>query len=243
MHRTLCIPGIAVFIAASLVATVTGSATAAPIVAGWHTISSNSENPDVSLAGFNSSTLVKSSGEGPSNESSFDGTYGSTGGSVGTTADDGSYKLRTDGGDNVLRLTLQNNSSEAVSLATVHFDYGVPSSGATDNAPKDLELKYLGGGGLGGNDVTINTVSNLSLPSGPDDDWLNFDWDLSPALMDTTLGAGEQAQFDLIATNANNSVANSLVDNVAVTAIPEPAGFLLVGLGGVLLWRRGCLRC
>lgn len=239
MHRTLCIPGIAVFIAASLVVTVTGSATAAPIVAGWHTISSNSENPDVSLADFGSSTLVKSGGESPSNESSFDGTYGSTGGSVGTTADDGSYKLRTNQGQNSLRLTLQNNSSEAVSLATVHFDYGV----INQDAPKDLELKYLGGGGLGVNDVTINTVSNLSLPSGPEDDWLNFDWDLSPALMDTTLGAGEQAQFDLIATNPNNSLANGLVDNVAVTAIPEPAGFLLVGLGGVLLWRRGYLRC
>lgn len=119
-------------------------------------------------------------------------------------------------------LTMDSTIEPAVSaLEGIQFNLG----NAGSSGPRGVEVTYRIGGigsftSLGGTNVPNNTASNFGL----------FTFNLGSPI---TLNGDDVVEFRLLgfANAGGNSVR---LDNVRITAIPEPSTFMMVGIAGIV---------
>lgn len=195
---------------------------------------------DLSLASFNhvtnftggiAATLTVPTGGNPkpNNSGSTDGTYGSAITGASTDTSEHAWGVRVAGGNNVVSLSIANNSSYALSLETIHFDY----NRAFESGPQTVTLYYWEGDLALPDETQINQATNIPLQTGGHvANYNDFDWSLTN-LASYTLSAGQSALFRLTVSDADGNTTNGAFDNIAVsgTLIPEPSSMLLALLG------------
>lgn len=139
------------------------------------------------------------------------------------------WKTTFDDNDYVFFQVSANSLDDVIGLASLSFDYHIRNS----EDPRDgrLQIWEVGGNQMG---QTIELFTNVVSELG-DTTWApqattfrSFTVDLSGYTLDTT---GLQFRLQFANHSANPAIAR--LDNVAVTAIPEPSSIVL--LGGALL--------
>lgn len=158
---------------------------------------------------------------------SIDGTFGDNLSGATTGVNDGVLLLNN--ANNTATIVITNNTGTSYSIDSIHFDFGVRTSSATD-----FTLTYVSGG-LGTNGTVIDTQDDLSLSGSLT--YHDFDYDLSDDLTDTILADGESATFTIVASDYASPTASAALDNVAIqgVAVPEPSSVALLDLGGFSL--------
>ena len=110
---------------------------------------------------------------------------------------------------------------------TLSFDYYVPQNGY--NNPNDAQLSFLIGGNAAGSTLTAGSGSLSPLT------WYTFSTTY-------TSGAGGDTPLSFQFTGLGSTAADFAIDNVSMTAVPEPATWaLMIGgfaLAGMQLRRR-----
>lgn len=202
-------------------------ASASLLLVGWHDFNNvgTSESPDDFASGF-SGILVKNTvsrdlGGDNGGGSSID--YGSSGDSSGS-GNDG--VVRVDAGVTGAVFSMTNSSGSSMKLTSLFFDATSQSPGAV------LQVAYRIGVGAFqtlGSFTGLNPTGNVSNPA------LQADFsDLSQSLSGITVGNTQTIDFRFSLASIG-----ARLDNVAIYAVPEPAGLLALGcvLGSGLMLR------
>ena len=224
----------AILLGSAIFATQNASAT---LLVGFHNFDDDTngaglalatEGADYALAGF-SGTVVKNGEASVTGGGSSDGYYGNTvspgfaGLNPGTN--DG-YLRSIDGGDPIVRF--MNDSAVSTSLSSLLFDAASQSGGSA------FQVDYR---------TTASPVSWTSffntgvmpVVAGGSGASANYN-DFAASLVGITLTAGQWIEFRF------DGAPNGRIDNIALTAIPEPASLLalgcLMGSGAFLRQRR-----
>lgn len=192
--------------------TLSHTANASLLLAGWHDFdgTTGNESADVAAAGF--SGLVTKGGQTSINGGgSNDNTYGTLVNPV-VPVNDGYARIL---GSN-LTFSLTNSSASAVQLTTLYFDAAIQSGSGT------VTVQYQIGAGplstLAPSPVTNNTLSGAA---GASANYGDFAFNLVGVPL---LAIGQTINFVFTAS------PNARIDNVAITAIPEPASLIALGL-------------
>jgi hypothetical protein len=146
------------------------------------------------------------------NFNSTDSTYGNLPGYVIPPTAGNAIRIRTQGIENQVTLSLSNVSAAEITLDTFHFDFG-----GYDSGPLNFELVYDSGDLNDANGTSIATGGPRPLGIGATGDYADYSIKFSPALSDVTLANGENATFRLDFSNAVSSTSASSVDNLAIT--------------------------
>ena len=128
------------------------------------------------------------------------------------------------GADGSMVFTITDTTGTARDLSTFHFDFTRFRFGSAENWSLSMTGVGVVSNGVAG---VYNTDSNL-----PD-----YDIDLTGLVLD----ANGTVEFSLTFAGGNGSIGqHSYLDNVGVSAIPEPAtlGLLGAAAGGLLFMRR-----
>jgi hypothetical protein len=203
----------------------------ASLLVGWHDFdgTSNSETPDYAAGGF-SGLLTKHS-----ESRDLGGDNGGTGGIyygnsniASGPGNDGTVRLPT-GGETFFSMT--NSSGSAVSLASLFFDASESSNTTV------LSVAYRIGAGTF---TTLATYSTLNPTGTPFDNLLlqsDFS-DLSISLL--AIPALLNSQTIQFRFNVGGAGQGARIDNLAITAIPEPASLIALAcvLGSGLFLRQ-----
>ena len=165
---------------------------------------------------------------------STDGTFGSSIPGADTDTDL-VYNVRTatPGGTDRLGVQIVNSTGSDLRLDLLVFDYGRWWAAS----PQDITVKYVGGDLAVSIGTQIDFFSGLSALNGVLTDYDDFDVSLA-GLADRVLAHGQQATFQLIASNSGSATASGGFDNIGLTGsvIPEPSTIGLIALSsGVLL--------
>ncbi len=208
---------------ASAVLTLAPAAQASLLV-GWYDFveGGSIESADVNATGFSGSfaKAVTSRDLGGDNGGGSGLFYGDSGIASGS-GNDGF--LRTGANDST-RLTLLNNSGSAVTLDSLFFDAALRYNGS-------LGVSYrMGTSGAWVSLANFSPVVGFDPVAGGQFDFSDFSLSLIGAV--PVLGSGNTIQF---AFNGGSGA----IDNIAITAIPEPAGLLALAclLGSGLMLR------
>lgn len=221
------------------------------IIAGWDAFSDEgSETYNATVVNGVTAQAVGTStadgaGWGTWNEEgrSADGTWGTITGDVApSTSTDSltdSIGLRNSTNAGELTITLNNTSGSALDLTSFHFD-GIARF---SDSPDQWSLSILDGSAVTQQfDIASGTVENVgSMADRTQDAW---DIDLT-GLADTTFDDGESVIFELAFTggvvDSTSGGHNTMIDNVAVTAVPEPSTVALISgfsMFALVLFRR-----
>lgn len=236
--------GIAVFMAAVCAGSMTASADM--LVAGWDAFNSGTAPTSTVFAAGITATAAGNLSNGGSEDrgASSDATWGSFDGNgvaastsiVGT----GSNLTIISGAAGTLTLTIVNNGTEDLDLANFHMD----ALAFRPKASRTFALSVLAGSDITeGNVFTSESqiITSLGiLPNAEQDQHDEFDIDLS-GLADSTLQVGGTAIFELAFTGgtAGSAGHHLWLDNIGVSAVPEPATLGLVAVfGGAVLFIR-----
>jgi len=192
----------------------------ADILIGWHTpdvngtSAVNDSTPDTSATGV---TGTISGGR------DVETTDGSTDGSYGTFAIPGNpttanrIRVKTNGADNVVTISITNGTGSDVQLGSVLFDYG-----RFTNGPATATVKYASGDLADANDTAIGSDITLSDTGGLNGDLPDYAADIQAALTDSTLADTESATFTITFTNAVSGTNNGGLDNIAISDYTPP---------------------
>lgn len=193
----------------------------ASLLVGWHDFDgvANSESPDYVASGFSGTTL-----EGTfsvSNGGSNDGYYGSS--SIPVPTNNGYARIWE---NKPFTFSLTNNSGLAVPLGTLFFD------AASLDSSQVLTVTYQ----IGANSASLlgktTTPIAASGAGGASVNYSDFAFSLIGVGL---LNIGETITFFVDYANYDGA----RIDNIAITAIPEPAGLLALAclLGSGLMLR------
>lgn len=121
--------------------------------------------------------------------------------------------------------TITNTGVGDYELATFHFDVW-----RSYNDGAQFSAEVLAGGGITAGDLGAPTlVPNFAVPAGGGDDYADVDLSLA-GLADNILAAGESVTFRI----QRGAGAQLFLDNIGVTAIPEPSTLGLMGIASVV---------
>ena len=197
----------------------------ASLLVGWYDFNntSNPESADVNATGFSGSFAKAGTSRdlGGDNGGGSGLFYGDSGIASGS-GNDGF--LRTGANDSTM-LTLLNNSGSAVTLASLFFDAAVRYPTNT------IGVSYrMGTSGAWVSLANFSPVVGFDPVAGGQFDFSDLSLSLIGAV--PVLGSGNTIQF---AFNGGSGA----IDNIAITAIPEPAGLLALAclLGSGLMLR------
>lgn len=222
------------------------------VIAGWDQWSHNTANTfDANYVNGVTAQMVGTSTSDGAGWGSWTNSAGtSTDGTWGTvTADITPSLLNTaDGSESVglrnstnageLTITLTNTSGSALDLTSFHFD-GIARF---TKSPADWSLSILAGSAVT-QQANFATGSVERVGSFLDRTGEGYDVDLS-GLADTTFENGETVIFELAFTGGldpDSGGHNTMIDNVAVMAVPEPSTVAFIsGLSmlALVLFRR-----
>jgi hypothetical protein len=216
-----------------------GIAQADVVVAGWHTWTEAtapvaSEGPDEVASGWagNMGTSILSGGgsrvvASDSGDDTYGNAYSVSGRTVNSTA-----QLRANN-NNIKRMEflVTNNTGSYQTLSSTQFDYALVYGSAAETTNKLYHLS--GASDLDDTPwIGYNIVPPITMT---DNAWHDVDSGFG-SMTDLTLAIGESAAFRLEIDITGATAAGVNIDNIAVTAIPEPATLGLVSaLGGALL--------
>ncbi|MFO7724103.1 MAG: hypothetical protein R6V45_01025 [Oceanipulchritudo sp.] len=172
------------------------------------------------------------------NGASGDGTWGTVTGDVApstSTADaTAATGLRNSTESGELTITITNTSDFGLDLTSFHFD----ATETLAKAPGDWALSILEGSAVSDGLITSGVLPvERPMPAG------GFDIDLT-GLGDRTFGSGEDVVFQLAFTGGagdGTGGQNTMIDNVAVMAVPEPSTVALISgfsVFALVLFRR-----
>ena len=218
-------------IALTALAATLGSLSAnAELLVGWETFGATQAVPNIFAPGFENIDATTGSRAAYTDWSRFTG-VGSTDATYGSLATPAAgienannfHAISQPSATGSVDFIVVNNSGLARELGIFHFDF----QRATFGAPEDWSLDITAG------DLTIGNIgSGTEGVNNSNTNFSDFDLDLT-FLADNTLGIGESVTFTLAFTSGNGtSGQRSHLDNVGVSAIPEPGTFAL--LAGVL---------
>ncbi len=223
-----------------------GAAQADVVVAGWHTwtvadAAVSGESPDEVASGWTGNmgtSIANGGGQKTVAVDSGDDTYGMAYAVSGRTVASSVQLRAVDGGNNNLRrldFLVTNNTGGDQTLSTIHFDYKLVYGTAADttiklshlSASSDLEATPWAGYNI----VAPITFSGFG--------WADVDSGFG-LMTDLTLANGESAAFRIEVGVSTGAIAAGVnIDNIAVTAIPEPATLgLVTAFGGAVLFIR-----
>ena len=203
------------------------------IIAGWDSWGSSiSATPASVFATDISASLSTIAGDwtrvsSGSTDLSFGNVPGAASSTDAATGALATQVLDASGNLSYLQFTITNNGSSDYTLNGFSFDMQRQYS----TSPRYYKVDVVSG-----SDITTGNLINdqyLTATNPLEQDYADFDISLS-ALADNTLAAGESAIFRLTITGGNDS-ARAFIDNVAITAIPEPLSMGLLGFGTILL--------
>lgn len=168
-------------------------------------------------------TLTKNGEVSVNGGGSNDGTYGDRNFGLANPTNADGYGRSLGGGDPIFKVT--NLSGSAVTLSSLLFDAATQAGGGT------IKVTYVMSTGESGNFTT-----NKPLPTaGGSGSNINFE-DFAVSLAGWVLGDEEWIEFKF------DGSPNGRIDNLALTAIPEPGSMLglgcVVGAGAFLRSRR-----
>lgn len=199
------------------------------VVAGWDSwASSVNDSPTTVLSSDFSASLSTVVGDWVRLSSgSTDLSFGSVSGAA-TSIDAATGALATQVLDqSYLQFTITNTGTGNYTLSGFHFDLQRQYS----TSPRYYKVDVVSG-----SDITAGTLVNdqyLTATNPLEQDYADFDISLS-SLEDNVLTTGESAIFRLTISGGNDS-ARTFIDNVAVTAVPEPVSLGLLSFGAILL--------
>ena len=154
---------------------------------------------------------------------SADGFFGSEDGIDDAETVPGAYRVTADLANpeqGIVRLTVTNNSSSALNLNSLLFDY----SRFYPNSPQDITVSYESGNLVSVEAPTVIATFNVETPTGPTGNYRDFRVSLE-GLADTGLASGQHAVFALQVSNANTPWARGAFDNIAITFDNFPTAF------------------
>ncbi len=207
------------------------------VLAGWYEFENLENNPDlpnrafpdVNEDGFETSTarsgFSSTFSTGGDMTTGMDSTYGNSDIVTGSDGLDG--YLRGTEGNNVV-LNFLNNGTQSWPLRNLYFD-----------AARCCELTVLeiiptyypaAGGQQPLDRMFINDLVQTSLPTEPVVTDAVYDG-RSYNLSGLRFGPGDRLNFQMVSTLGSSELRSNLfLDNVALTAVPEPGNFVAVGL-------------
>ena len=193
---------------------------------GYHSFNNdtNDESPDY-VASDIVSSIAKLGRPGNALGGSNDLTFGTATFSELTPGTNDGYLRVFEEGQPILTVT--NNQSAALPLATLFFD------AASQNTGSQVAVSYS----INGDPTWVNLFTSPNLTnSGSSDASVNYD-DFSINLSSIVLATGDSIQFQF----TNPTGGGVRLDNIALTAIPEPANAMALALlltTGVMLRNR-----
>jgi hypothetical protein len=167
---------------------------------------------------------------------SQDETFGSVSGasaSLQNSAETGAFRLPANQGDSAMTFVLTNNGTETYDLTGFHFD----AYRQYPNAPSAFELAVVTDSAT--NIVGSGSFSNFQATVTYQTDYQDLDVDLSS--YNLTLASSESITFQLVISGGLiTATAQTYLDNIAVTAVPEPAtlSLFLMSATGVAVFRK-----
>jgi len=248
LHKTQTLLAAA---ALSTTALLAAPADAELIVAGWDTFTAEpeSDSPPTHFDADTTATMAAGAGGGWNDwnngvqGASDDGTFGNLSTSVasattfvGTSSNQNTnLSLNRSQKPGSLVFTLVNNSGSDRNFEAFYFDGGYRFT----QSARNWELSF--GDAIAGSSASgsLAQVSALKAASAADRDWKI---DLT-GLSDNVWEAGSTATFTLNFTGGGSPTGTgggheTLIDNIAITIVPEPGSLALLGLGGLLIARR-----
>lgn len=231
--RSVSLSFLPVFVGAMLAGSVASDAAVLASWDVWGTSASSVFSADSTTSGF-TATIAGSTGT----YTSGGNTTGDFGADVTGASNSDTNSLRVVGTPaTTLTLTLTNGTDSAYIIDSLHFDFGVRAQG-----PDSFVATYASGGlGVAGEEIGSATgLARSPLVSAAVGRVHEFDFTLSPALSDTTLGVGESATFTMAFSGGGGNTSTGNFDNIAFvgTVVPEPSSIALIGLGGLALFFR-----
>lgn len=178
---------------------------------------------------------------------STDGTFGSLSSpAADTSAGNSNNRVNINPGNNNNRrldFSITNNTGGDLVLDTFYFDYNPTGNAATTLELLHFKASYNGGANTtseldDANNTVIGSLTTIVGNSGGD--MYDVAISLSSGLTDNVLANGETAAFRISLPNLGTFNAVG-IDNVAITAVPEPSTFaILAGLAalGLVMVRR-----
>lgn len=191
-------------------------------------------------------TIVTPVSQVNTNFGSNDGTFGTvSGASTGATVGDngGPALLVRANSNTTFTLSLTNNTGVSFTLQTLNFDFAARSSAGVDFGFNAFTVTY-NSGGLGPASTQVASASDLAYTTSGGTgkaDHPDFDFNLADNLTDLVLDDGESALFTFQfsgQSGSNGGGVSSIIDNIAITGVPEPSTALLGALGCLALLRR-----
>lgn len=196
----------------------------ADVLLGWHTPDVNGTNPVNDATPDTAATGVSGSLSGgrdvETNDGSTDGSYGTIP-IPGSPATANRIRVRTNGGDNVITLSISNNTGSDLQLDRLVFDYG-----RFTNGPTTATVVYVSGDLTDGDGTPIGNPIGLADSGGVNGDFPDYAADLAAALGDSILADTESATFRLTFSDAASGSNAGALDNIAIlgSAAGAPSG-------------------
>lgn len=219
------------------------------VVAGWDTFSGTGAAAAVDApvvtsgvtASFVSTTEQLDWNTGDDRGASNDGTWGTYGGPPSadpTVAVGQNLELPNATTGGTLTFSITNSSGADIELRAFHFD----SYAFRPKAARAYELSVLAGGGITDGIVYTSTDDEITHVGGANANDAHDQIDHSlTGLADNVLANGESVEFLLAFSSGVGDGAGGhdlWVDNIAVSAVPEPTSSLLALLGGGFFFLR-----